>query len=147
MLADHGLWTKKVHYESALRVPLLIAGPGLDASGETIDVPVEGHDLNPTICELAGVSPAANIDAKSLLPVLGGAETTHRSDCFSVLHEALCLRTPQYKLIESRSGFTELYDLEQDPTEQHNIAGSMPELVQSLQSRLQERYMEGGAYR
>lgn len=147
MLADHGLWTKKVHYESALRVPLLIAGPGLDLSGETIDVPVEGHDLNPTICELAGVSPAANIDAKSLLPVLRGLEASHRPDCFSVLHEALCLRTPQYKLIASRSGFSELYDLEQDPNEQHNIAGSMPEMVQSLQSRLQERYMEGGAYR
>ena len=46
MLGDHGLYTKSVAYEAALRVPLLIAGPGI-AAGQTSDALVELIDVKP----------------------------------------------------------------------------------------------------
>ena len=66
MLGDHGLYTKSVAYEASLRVPLLVAGPGI-AGNQISDSLVELIDLNPTICELAGVPVLPRIDARSIM--------------------------------------------------------------------------------
>ena len=150
MLGDHGCWTKRLHYEPALRVPLVVVGP--DIAPGVREQLVEWHDIHPTLCEIAGVAiPGAlhpdAIDAKSLCATLQDATVPHREDCFSVLHDALCLRTATHKLIDGRTGFVELYDLSADPDERNNIASERPDLVGALGGRLKERYLEGGANR
>lgn len=62
-------------FEEVLRVPLVLAGPGLGAG--RVAAPVSSHALMPTLLELAGVDydPDA-LDARSLLPLLAGAEPT-----------------------------------------------------------------------
>ena len=84
MLGDHGLYTKSVAYEASLRVPLLVAGPGI-AENQISESLVELIDLNPTICELAGVPVLPRIDARSIAPVLRGETETHRTETVSAL--------------------------------------------------------------
>ena len=79
MLGDHGLYTKSLAYEASLRVPLIVAGPGIEANRISNEL-VELIDLNPTICELAGVPVLENIDGRSIAPVLRDATVTHRTE-------------------------------------------------------------------
>jgi len=142
MLGDHGLFTKSVMYEASLRVPLIVAGPGIE--GRRIsDALVELIDVNATICELAGLPAQENIDASSFGPVLRGDVETHRSETIGALRNCRCVRTQRHKLIDNYNDAKELYDLEEDPHELNNLAGSCPDRVRDLRSRLNARFLEG----
>jgi arylsulfatase len=142
MLADHGMYMKSTAYEPSLRVPLIVAGPGISEGAES-DALVELIDVNPTLCELAGLAPQENIDARSFAPLLKGEADQHRSDTISSMHNFRCIRTHTHKFIESYNDLPELYDLVADPNELTNIVGREPELVRSLRSRLSRRMNEG----
>ncbi|MEM7533756.1 MAG: sulfatase-like hydrolase/transferase [Chloroflexota bacterium] len=143
MLGDHGLYQKNLPYESALRVPLIIAGPGIQ-EGVVSDALVELIDLNPTICELAGLPEQPYLDAKSLVPVLQGASGfSHRDDTVSSLENMRLLRTRTHKYVNHINDRNELYDLENDPNETVNLIDQEPELVEELKQRLNERMYEG----
>ena len=139
MLGDHGLYTKSLPYEAALRVPLLVAGPGLGSTPDS-EAPVELIDVNPTLCELAGLEPQPDLDARSLGPVLRGEAAVHRTETVSGLRGFRCVRTPQHKLIVSSAGELELYDLEADPGELNNVAAAQPERVEHLSRALRRRF-------
>ena len=141
MLGDHGLYKKSVPYEAALRVPLLIAGPGI-AGGRVSDALVELIDVNPTLCDLAGLPAQQAIDGRSVGPVLRGERAEHREDVVSALRRFRLIRTRTHKLIENYNDRTELYDLTSDPDELHNLADAEPDLRRELGVRLDARYME-----
>jgi arylsulfatase A-like enzyme len=141
MLGDHGAFTKSVPYEASIRVPLILAGPGIDG-GRVSDALVELFDVNPTLCELAGLHPQEGIDAQSLVPILNGDRDEHRTETFSEIRHFRCLRTREHKLVMNVGEFTELYDLQNDPEERCNIADQNPEIVAALRSRMQERITE-----
>ena len=63
---------------------------------------VETIDLNPTICDLAGLSRQSNIDARSLYPTLENPSLKHRDEAVSVIRNWMCVRTERYKLINNR---------------------------------------------
>lgn len=142
MLGDHGMYTKSCPYEQALRVPLIVAGPGIEG-GRTSDALVELIDVNATICDLAGLDPQPDIDARSFRGVLDGATDEHRTETVSVFRTFRLVRTRTHKLVEHFNDTTELYDLSQDPDEQRNCAQDDPETVQRLGKRLKDRYQEG----
>jgi choline-sulfatase len=142
MLGDLGLYTKSVPYEPSLHVPLLVAGPGIKG-GRTSDALVELIDVNPTICELAGLPPQENIDARSLAALLRGETASHREEAVSAIQNWRCIRTERYKLIQNYNDVAELYDLQEDPAEQHNVAPQRPEVVRELSRRLSRRAVEG----
>ena len=139
MLGDHGLYTKSVAYEASLRVPLLVAGPGIPRN-QISESLVELIDLNPTICDLADVPVLPRMDARSIAPVLRGETETHRSETVSALRNFRCIRTATHKLIENYNDVTELYDLENDPAELHNIAASDRKTAGTLKRRLGRRF-------
>ena len=146
MLGDLGLYTKSVAYEASLRVPLLMAGPGIP-EGTVRTSLVELADINATICEFAGVpyqgSECNSVDAKSLVPTIKDPSKPHRDDAFSQLRNFAALRTETHKLIVNLNCQSELYDLEQDPGECTNLVMEEPALVQQLAGRLQNRMLEG----
>jgi choline-sulfatase len=142
MLADHGLYHKSCAYESALRVPLIAAGPGI-AGGRSSAALVELADVNPAICELAGLPEQENIDALSFAPVLRGESDSHREDCVAALRGFRCIRTERHKYIENYNDVSELYDLAEDPNELVNVAEQEPDICAQLRGRLRERYREG----
>ena len=139
MLGDHGIYSKFVPYEASLRVPLIAAGPGIQ-QGLVSDALVELIDINPTLCELAGLSQQEQIDALSFMPILRGMADEHRNESVSAIDNFRCIRTRDHKLIWNYNDLAELYDLRSDPEELHNIAEANRELVQELSGRMLRRY-------
>ena len=139
MLGDHGLYTKSVPYEAALRVPLIAAGPDIPG-GRTSDALVELIDVNPTLCALAGLTVQEGLDARDLGSVLTGERATHREEAASALREFRLVRTAERKLVAHQTGEVELYDLKNDPDERENLAGERPGEVAALRSRLRRRF-------
>lgn len=122
-VGEHGLMGKQNLYDCSVRMPFIIAGPGI-TGGKRIDALMYQHCLFPTVCDLAGIATPATVQFPSLTPLLRG----QRSELFDSLYCAYrgfqrMARTQQYKLIlypEVRQ--VQLFDLEQDPWETVNLA-------------------------
>ncbi len=127
LLGDHGLFQKKSYYESSVRVPVIVAGPGVEARGDC-EALIEMFDLAPTILELGGADPLPDMTAQSLMPVLRGEADKHREYQISELDgtpgspDSRMVFDGRYKLIERRGDLTQLYDLAEDPGELINLA-------------------------
>jgi choline-sulfatase len=142
MLGDHGLYAKSVSYEPALRVPLLVAGPGIE--GERVShALVELIDLNATVCELAGLPRQENIDARSFTAILRGEGGTFRTETISTIRQFQCIRTERFKYVNNYNDTAELYDLKNDPQELNNIASQETALASELALCLRQRSAEG----
>jgi arylsulfatase len=141
MLGDHGLYTKGFGYEQSIRVPLLLAGPGVPSS-DVSDTLVELIDVNPTICEATGLLPQEGIDAMSLFPFLRGEKEKHREDAFCALAHFQCIRTETHKVINNYNDCIELYDLVNDPEETTNIIDGNSDIAGPLRNRIQKRLTE-----
>jgi choline-sulfatase len=72
MLGEHGMWFKRTFYDGAVRVPLVVAGPGV-ATGRRCDSAASLADLMPTLLDVAGLDAPAS-DGLSLGPSLRGEE-------------------------------------------------------------------------
>ncbi|MBN2309201.1 MAG: sulfatase, partial [Candidatus Hydrogenedentes bacterium] len=151
--SDHGeeLWDRSwwghghTLHEELLHVPLVVAGPGIEA-GE-VGRPVSHVDVVPTIAELMHVEPSARWHGSSLAGLLehpgddgGGAPCfAQANDYFPAAEPAQSVVSGGHKLIRWRNtGRAELYDLEADPREEHDIAGHNGRLVDSLTAFLDE---------
>lgn len=133
MLGDHGLFYKTVMYESALRIPLIIADPRHGRRGTVSDALAELADLHPTMLELAGVEyPRSRLDGQSLLPLMRGEEGFRKSFQISELLNSRMISDSKYKYIETYNDQPELYDLEEDPEEQRNLAGALPHVAERM---------------
>lgn len=73
-LGDHDLWEKHTNFENATRSPLIIAAPGFKP-GNTKSV-TEHLDLFPTLCDLAKIDIPANLQGKSLKPLMNNKKST-----------------------------------------------------------------------
>ena len=135
MLGDHGLFQKQVPYEPSIHIPLIVAGPGIDG-GRASDALVDVSDLNPTICALAGVAPAPDMDARSFEQILRGGREAHRGEIMTALTNFSCLRTASAKFVDNYNDMPELYDLERDPGETRNIAAEHPDEVAAIREGL-----------
>lgn len=143
MLGNHGIWGKSVYYDQAVRVPLLISGPGVAPGAHCVRHPVSLVDLYPTTCGLAGLPVPAGLDGKDLTALLASPATAaapHEAVCCSYYqygqtisypapvdddepHRAWRLvRTADWKLVEVEGGATLLFDLATDPREENNLA-------------------------
>lgn len=113
--------------EATMRVPLLIAGPGI-ASGQTCDRLVSNLDLAPSLLELCGIESARSLHGLSLAPLIEGNDTNWRSGLMTQhygLHQSIEQRAwyqDQWKLVIQSDGFCELYNLEADSAELENLA-------------------------
>ncbi|MEZ4735658.1 MAG: sulfatase-like hydrolase/transferase [Caldilineaceae bacterium] len=134
MLGDHGLIQKGCRfYEGLVRVPLIWSWPGHFATGLRSDALVELTDKAPTLLELAGQTPPAHMQGKSLLPILTGqaAPDQHRDFVRAEYYDALGLadgsfatmyRDRRYKLVVYHGhGLGELYDRAADPHEFNDL--------------------------
>lgn len=137
-------------YEGGLRVPLLIHLPGQKKEVKS-DVPVVSYDLLPTLADLcdAPVDPKAELDGVSLKPLLTGKEQKSLQERDLFWHKASqrptstgdyvssAVRSGRYKLIDFyRQNRIELYDLQTDPGEIHNLAAKKPEIVKEMMAKI-----------
>jgi choline-sulfatase len=124
LLGQHGLWQKQSLFDPAIRVPLLIAGPGVSEAGKACGRPVELTDLFPTLAELCRVPTPAGISGRSLAPLLTDVTATVRTAAFSMVRGGRSIRTERWRYTEWNDGKegVELYDHERDPGEMKNLA-------------------------
>jgi arylsulfatase len=116
----HQVYKFSSHYDSVARVPLVVAGPGVERLGVRGPL-VEAIDLGPTFLAMAGLEPLAGASGKSLQPLLAGAETELRDCVFSEHGARVMARTQEWKLVlYLGESYGELYDLRSDPEELHN---------------------------
>jgi hypothetical protein len=122
-------------YEEQLRVPLLIAAPGLDA--RRVSEPVSLLDLAPTVAAMLGVPPLEGVDGIDLRPALiaGGLD---RGPIRATEDGMEALLAWPLKLIEDRAeGTVMLFDLDADPAERRSLASARPESVLELTAELE----------
>jgi N-acetylglucosamine-6-sulfatase len=156
---------KQAVYEESIRVPLIVWGPGIP-EGRKIEDLALNNDLAPTIAELAGVTPPAFVDGRSLAPLLwgdpslasrqavlielfataqgsesqpGADESSEPGKSAKDVPPYRALRTTESVYVESDSGERELYDLRVDPYQLVNLANnSDPTLIDRFSTRLAE---------
>lgn len=143
LTSDHGYWygehglsvERRLPYEEAARIPLLVRYPRLVKAGSLIDDMSLSIDLAPTLLELAGFEPPHTIDGRSLVPLLKGERPGDWRTSFLIEYYTdtvfprvfkmgyKAIRTERYKYIHytELEGMDELYDLKSDPYEMRNV--------------------------
>jgi len=141
-LGEHGEGTHGLFvYDATLKVPWIMAGPGI-AAGRVVETVARGVDLLPTLLDYAGLAPRADLEGRSLRPATEGREMSdapayaeslypEREFGWAPLH---AWRTARYKLIEAPR--PELYDLAADAAERTNRAADEPARVEELRRAL-----------
>jgi arylsulfatase A-like enzyme len=167
LTADHGYFLgewhfmdKRLMHEPSIRVPMLVRYPERIKAGSLNDRMVLNLDTAPTILELAGVDVPSDMQGRSMVPLLEGREPSPswRKDWFYAFYEYpgpnmvpknRGVRTDRYKFIEYWEQDPmqyELYDLQSDPGERHNLYGDpkYADLTKQLMNRMQELGKEVG---
>ena len=119
---EHGMtFHATTLYDELLRVPLLIAGPGL--APRIVDTPVSLVDVGPTVLDLFQLSTPSAMMGQSLVPFLEGESPRLSRPILAESRLKRALVTPDgYKIVEDpRRRTLELYNLNEDPKELNNI--------------------------
>ena len=134
---EHGIFL----YDATIKVPLVVAGPGLPA-GVVVPDQVRHIDLLPTVLELVtGRAPTddSKLSGESLVSLMNGtsrrkAPPSYSESWYQRLHfgwsELRAVRTPEWKFIDAPRA--ELYDLRKDAEELENIAATRKAVAQGL---------------
>jgi arylsulfatase A-like enzyme len=133
-LGDHGLFDKRFMYEEALRMPFLVRWPAAVRPGTRSGALALNVDFAPTFLDAAGVAVPADMQGRSLLPVLRGRAPAdwRTSMYYRYYHDPgdhntrahYGVRTRTHKLIYFwKKDQWELYDLANDPHELQNLYG------------------------
>jgi arylsulfatase A-like enzyme len=148
---EHGLYLHgKGLYDELLRVPLLVAGPGVPA-GLRVGAPVSLTDLAPTLAELLGVPCCAGAQGRSFAALLRGAAPGERVVYAGSPNHAgrgtHALVEGSLKWIAHAGGGGALYDLAADPGETRDLAAERPADAQRLAARTEALVAETEALR
>ena len=147
MLGERGLWFKMSFFEGSARVPMMIAGPGIE--GRTVTAPVSTIDITPTLADIAGVDlseVAPWTDGESLKPLIEGGERTS-----PVLIEyaaegsyapLISIRRGRFKFNHCELDPPQLFDLEADPDELTNLATdpAHADILTAFMTEMRERW-------
>jgi choline-sulfatase len=143
---EHGEFAHSIFvYDTTLRVPLVMRGPGIRATASTetrptIAEPVTLADVAPTALRMLGFT-MPNVDGVDLSPLLAGGTLPAReiyAESFAPLVEfgwapLRAIRSGAWKLIAAPN--PELFDVSADGAEAKNVAADQREVVQRLESR------------
>lgn len=162
-LGEHDYIDKRWIFDEALRLPLLVRYPALIRPGTVVEQVVSNLDFAPTLLDLAGVPIPEQMQGRSLVPLLAGEPVSwedelyyrywmHLTDHDVPAH--LGVRTRHHKLIcfyglpldatdavdDPTPPAWELYDLDRDPEELHNVFGDPA--YREVAGRLRDRLLD-----
>lgn len=133
-------------YEGGLRIPFLVRWPGKIAPGQISDHLFNQVDILPTLAELTGTQAPADIDGLSILPELIGQEQAGREQeqhrfLYWEFGSQTAVRMKNWKAIQAQKNKPwELYDLNQDLSEAHDVAQQHPEIIQKMKEFAQQSH-------
>ena len=168
MLGEHGLWAKAVYFENAIRIPMLVGGPGIKMAGGQLDDPISLIDLFPTVCGLTGLPQPEGIDGIDFSPRLLKPETSEppREYTESMFFKygtriiggnfrdyvgkdgdvkpgaaMRLLRDREWKYVEIEGAKPLLFHLPEDPGEERNLAGdpNQAERLKEMRAALEQK--------
>jgi N-acetylglucosamine-6-sulfatase len=147
-MGEHRLMPGKMTaFDTDIHVPLIVTGPGI-APGRVAQEIADNIDLNPTFTEIGGAATAANVDGRSLMPLLHGQPVTQWRQAALVEHHGMlkdrsdpdfpgirsgnpptyeAIRGSTWVYVEYDGGDKEYYDRATDPDELHNTYAALPE--------------------
>jgi arylsulfatase A-like enzyme len=134
-------------YEGGQKVPFMVRWPGKVEPGKKIRTHVQTSDIFPTLCEIVGEDPGQfqGLEGVSLHELLTTGKEPDRDAIFAFRSYdgqfASVLASDNWKLVAYRDGQAELYKVDEDISEQHDLAGQYPAKVRELQGKL-ERWLE-----
>ena len=158
-LGEHGHWQKQTLFESATRVPLIIAGPGIENDIDNVNAPVELVDLYPTIMELLEIQSPKFLQGRSLKTFLEGSDEPIRTSSLTELQintpigmaqgysiKTMRFRLNQWKLNNDIS--YELYDHKFDSAEMNNVSNhrDYARVLDSLVEMLNDKIVAAKRY-
>ena len=146
---------KQEHYDGGLRVPFMVRWPAGIKPGTRSDYAGLVFDLFPTFAELAKERPAADLDARSLLPIFQGEKITESRDLYFVRREGgfkyggnsyEALIRGDWKILRN-DPFSpyELYHIGNDPQETKNLAATERKKFEELAAAIRLHVQRGGA--
>ncbi len=141
-LGEHGLWQKMSLWEESARVPMIVYDPRAKGNGRSSARTVELIDLHPTLADLAGIAAPENLDGKSLRPLLDNPAAAWTKPAYTQVTRGTptatgettkkgqrvvmgrTVRTERWRFTEWDEGKlgSQLYDHQNDPQEQSNLA-------------------------
>ena len=134
LFGEHGLIDKRCMYEPSIRIPLIAHCPAMIQPGTHCKKPVTNVDFAQTFLDAAGLPAAASMQGRSFLPLLRGEDAPWREAfLYTYFWERSFPQTPtvlgvhdgRYKYMKFHGVWDcyELYDLDNDPDERHNLLG------------------------
>ncbi|BES86301.1 hypothetical protein PEC302107_32190 [Pectobacterium araliae] len=154
MFGEHGLIDKRNAYEESIRVPLIASGPGF-AKDKVVEDIVRNIDVAPTILEAAGIAAPQHYDGQSFWRLgLDGYTVPKRKHYFVYEYfwqysfpqtpTTFAIRTPEYKYIQYYGVWDkeELYDMQNDREEKHNLVDATDEKIVNVKIALRKKLYE-----
>lgn len=148
-IGDHGWYDKRWMYEESLKMPFIVKWPGVTAPGSRNTHLIQNLDYAETFLELAGAPIPNDMQGLSLIPLLQGQSPAnwrrsiyyhyYEYPSYHMVPRHYGIRTERHKLMHfyQFGDEWELYDLQTDPDELHNLYGQ-PEQAQ-LTARLKQQ--------
>jgi len=125
-------------YEGGLRIPFIVWWPGKIHAGAVSNHLGYFPDIMPTLAELAGVEAPENTDGISIVPTLLGGDRSKQEQHNYLYWEdprSCAVRMSKWKAIRAnKEEAFELYDLDRDLEELHNVADQYPEILEQMKS-------------
>ena len=149
-IGDHGWYDKRWMYEESLKMPFIVSWPGVTKPGSRDSHLIQNIDYAETFLEIAGAKIPADMQGRSLVPLLKGRSPKdwrtsiyyhyYEYPSFHMVPRHYGIRTERYKLMHFyRFGNEwEMYDLQKDPDELTNLYGKkgMTQLTADLKKQL-----------
>jgi len=124
--------------EGGIRVPYLLAWPGVIPKGKEYHEPVTSLDVAATAVAVAGLETPDELDGVNLVPYLTGEKTgSPHKYLFWRFWDQTAVRSGNWKFLKAGE-YEFLFDLDPDGIESQNLIGQYPEKAKELKSALEE---------
>jgi uncharacterized sulfatase len=152
MVGEHGQWHKMMLFEPSARVPFMMAGAGVSATGKACDRTTEHLDIYPTLAEMYGLKGVPeNLQGRSLVPLLHNPNSPWDRPAVTQVTRGYfganprmgySVRTERYRYTMWNGGADgeELYDYQTDRRDLKNLANNAH--ASSLKATLQTRLVQ-----